>query len=305
MRTQFVWSEIRIGLRRNLTMTVAVVISVALSLALAGATLLLRDQVNSVQSYWSGRVELSVYFCSKGDALNPKFRNCASGAATKSDKEAVKAELAKTGLVQSITEQSAVEQLAEFRKQFSNSPLTPYTKLDAFGGALHIKLTDPRQYVVLTDLADAQAGVTYADDQSQVLKPLFKLLDGAQVIALVVMGIMLTVTLLLIVNTVRLSAFSRRRETGVMRLVGASNLSVQLPFIAEAAVAGAVGAVLASGLLALGRYLVIDRFLSPEVSLITFIGWRPVFEVMPLMLVLGVGISSVAAFLTLRRHLKV
>jgi cell division transport system permease protein len=305
MRAQFVISEIGIGLRRNLTMTIAVVISVALSLALAGAALLLRDQVNSMQGYWAGRVEVSVYFCSKDDVVNPKYKNCASGPATDAEKEAVKTELGKTRLVQKVTEQSAGDQLAEFKKEFPDSQLTPYTTLDAFGGALRIKLTDPKQYVAITELADGQPGVTYAEDQSQLLKPLFKLLNGAQVIALVVMGIMLSVTLLLIVNTVRVSAFSRKRETGIMRLVGASNFYVQMPFIAEAAVAATVGAILASGMLALGRYLLIDRFLSSEVTLVTFIGWQPVFEVMPLMLVLGVGMTSIAAFLTLRKYLKV
>lgn len=305
MRAQFVISEIGIGLRRNLTMTIAVVISVALSLALAGAAVLLRDQVNNLQGYWGSRVEVSVYFCSKDDVANPKFKNCASGPATQSQKDAVTGQLNKTRLVQKITEQTADQQLAEYKQEFPNSELTPYTNIDAFGGALRIKLTDPKQYVAITEMADGQPGVTYAEDQSQLLKPLFKLLNGAQVIALVVMLIMLSVTLLLIVNTVRVSAFSRKRETGIMRLVGASNFYVQMPFIAEAAVAATVGAILASGMLALGRYLLIDRFLSSEVKVITFIGWAPVFQVMPMMLVLGVGMTSIAAFLTLRKYLKV
>ncbi|MHA6761162.1 permease-like cell division protein FtsX [Streptacidiphilus sp. PAMC 29251] len=305
MRAQFVISEIGIGLRRNLTMTIAVVISVALSLSLAGAALLLRDQVNSMQQFWIGRVEVSVYFCAKDDVTNPQHKNCASGPATQSQIDAVKAQLAKDSIIEKIYTQTGDQQLAEYKQEYGKTGLAAYVNLDAFNGALRIKLKDPAQYVAVTDLVDGQPGVAYAEDQSELLKPLFKLLNGAQVVALVVMGIMLSVTMLLIVNTVRVSAFSRKRETGIMRLVGASNYYVQMPFIAEAAFAAVVGAILASGMLALGKYLLIDHFLRSQIKLITFIGWRPVFEVMPLMLVLGVGMASIAAFLTLRKYLKV
>jgi cell division transport system permease protein len=303
MRAQFVISEIGIGLRRNLTMTTAVVMSVAVSLALAGAALLLRDQVNLMQGYWSGRVEVTVYFCAKDDMASVK--NCAAGPATPSQIGSVQAQLEKTGLAQKIYTLTPDQELAEYKQESAKSAIIPWINTDAFGGALEVKLKDPQQYVAVTELVNGQPGVHNAEDQSQVLKPLFRLFNGAQVVALVVMGIMLAVTLLLIVNTVRVSAFSRRRETGIMRLVGASNLSVQMPFIAEAAFSAVAGTVLASGLLALGKYLLIDRFLGSQVKLITFIGWGAVFRVMPLMLVLGVGMSSVAAFLTLRKHQKV
>ncbi|MFC1418422.1 permease-like cell division protein FtsX [Streptacidiphilus cavernicola] len=305
MRAQFILAEIAVGLRRNLTMTVAVVISVALSLALAGAALLLRDQVGAMQGYWASRVEVSVYFCAKDDVANPKYKNCASGPATTDQIDTARQQLEKTGLVQKIYQLKPEDQLAEYKKEFANSPLLPYVNTDAFGGALEVKLKDSRQYVEITEQVSGMPGVTYGEDQSQVLKPLFRLLNGAQVVALVVMGIMLAVTLLLIVNTVRVSAFSRRRETGIMRLVGASNFYVQVPFIAEVVFAAVVGSVLASGLLALGKYLLIDRFLSSQVTLINFIGWGPVFRVMPLMLVIGIGLTSVAAFLTLRKYQKV
>ena len=303
MRAQFVISEIGIGLRRNLTMTTAVVMSVAVSLALAGAALLLRDQVNLMQGYWSGRVEVTVYFCAKDDMASVK--NCASGPATPSQISAVRTQLGKTGLTEKIYTLTPAQEIAAYKKADAKSAIIPWLSTDSLGGELDVKLKDPQQYAAVADLVNGQPGVHDVEDQSQVLKPLFRLLDGAQAVALVVMGIMLAVTLLLIVNTVRVSAFSRKRETGIMRLVGASNLSVQLPFIAEAAFSAVAGTVLASGLVALGKYLLIDRFLGSQVKLITFIGWDAVFRVMPLMLVLGVGMSSVAAFLTLRRHQKI
>ncbi|MFC1399684.1 MULTISPECIES: permease-like cell division protein FtsX [Streptacidiphilus] len=306
MRAQFVMSEIGIGLRRNLTMTIAVVVSVALSLALAGAALLLRDQVSTMKGYWDGKIEVSVYFCNKTDANQGSVnKNCSTGAATQNQIDSVQSQLEKTGLIEKIYTETPAQALAEYTKQDPNNPLLTSLTPDSMEYSLRIKLKDPQNYQIVTGLVGGQPGVMKVEDQSEVLKPLFNLLNGAQVVALVVMVIMLGVTLLLIVNTVRVSAFSRKRETGIMRLVGASNYYVQMPFIAEAAFAAVVGAVLASGMLAVGKYLLIDRFLKNQIQLINFIGWGPVFQVMPLMLVLGVGMSSIAAFLTLRKYLKV
>ncbi len=118
------------------------------------------------------------------------------------------------------------------------------------------------------------------------------------------MVLMLFVALLLIVNTVRVSAFSRRRETGIMRLVGASNFYVQMPFIAEAAFAALLGAVMASGLL-LGGHFFVHSWLADRVQFIHFIGLSSVLAVIPLLVVVGMGMAGIAAFFTLRKYLKV
>jgi cell division transport system permease protein len=320
MRTQFVMSEIGIGLRRNLTMTIAVVVSVALSLAMVGAALLLNAQVRDMRGYWGDKVEVSIFFCNKDDAglggatapgASPSTSgdgtasNCASGAATQTQMDTVRQQLQKTGLVEKFYTEDPTQAMAEFKTEDPKNPLIPSLTADSFEYSLRVKLTDPQKYTVVSGLVGGQPGVKEVQDQNEVLKPLFNLLNGAQIVAWIIMGVMAFVTVLLIVNTVRVSAFSRKRETGIMRLVGASNYYVQMPFIAEAAFAAVVGAVLASAMLAVGKYLIVDRFLSQQVKLITFIGWGPVFQVMPLMLLAGLGVSSLAAFLTLRKYLRV
>ncbi|MBF9072483.1 permease-like cell division protein FtsX [Streptacidiphilus fuscans] len=306
MRAQFVMSEIWIGLRRNLTMTIAVIVSVALSLTLAGAAMLLNSQVSQMKGYWGDKVEVSIYFCNKNDTTNlGKTPNCASGVATQAEINQVHANLDKNSLVETVYTETPQQALVNFKAQFPDSPLAPYITADAFNNALRVKLTNPQDYDQIAGLVAGQPGVASVDDQSAVLKPLFNLMDTGQWVAVVVMVVMLGVTLLLIVNTVRVSAFSRKRETGIMRLVGASNYYVQMPFIAEAAFAAVVGAVLASGMLAIGKYVLIDMVLKKQITLISFIGWGPVVQVMPLLLVIGVGMSSLAAFLTLQKYLKV
>jgi len=306
MRVQFVMSEIGVGLRRNLTMTIAVIVSVALSLALAGAAILLNTQVGTMRGYWNSRVEVSVFFCNKTDSENVKtYSECGSGVATAAQIAAVRQQLTSSGLVQQIYTETQAAALKEFKEESPSNPLLVNLTPDQLEYSLRVKLYDPQKYDTVTTMVAGLPGVSQVQDQSAVLKPLFNLLNGAQVVAWTIMAIMLGVTMLLVVNTVRVSAFSRKRETGIMRLVGASNFYVQMPFIAEAGFAAVVGAVLASGMLAIGKYLLVDQFLRKQISLINFIGWGPVFKVMPLILVIGVGMSSIAAFLTLRKYLRV
>ena len=306
MRAQFVMSEIGVGLRRNLTMTIAVIVSVALSLALAGAAILLNAQVGNMRGYWDSRVEVSVFFCNHTDATNVKvYPGCASGQATTAQIAAVRSQLQSSGLVQQIFTETQQQAFQNYKAESPNNPLLAGLTPDQMEYSLRVKLYDPQKYDQITSMVAGQPGVSLVQDQSEVLKPLFNLLNGAQVVAWTIMAIMLAVTMLLVVNTVRVSAFSRKRETGIMRLVGASNFYVQMPFIAEAAFAAVVGAVLASGMLAVGKYLLVDQFLSKQIALINFIGWGPVVKVMPLILVIGVGMSSIAAFLTLRKYLRV
>jgi cell division transport system permease protein len=121
------------------------------------------------------------------------------------------------------------------------------------------------------------------------------------------MALMLVVALMLIVNTVRVSAFSRRRETGIMRLVGASGFYIQAPFIAEAAVAGLIGGTVACGFLVIARYFIIDHGLdlSHKLNLINFIGWDAVLTKLPLILATSLLMPALAAFFALRKYLKV
>jgi cell division transport system permease protein len=149
--------------------------------------------------------------------------------------------------------------------------------------------------------------VQSVQDQKGILENLFGLLNGMNWAALAVMALMLVVALMLIVNTVRVSAFSRRRETGIMRLVGASSFYIQMPFIMEAAVAGLIGGFVACMMLLIGRYFIIDHglALSQKLNLINFIGWDAVLQKLPLVLAIGLLMPALAAFFALRKYLKV
>ncbi|MEU8778893.1 permease-like cell division protein FtsX [Streptomyces sp. NPDC048606] len=324
MRAQFVMSEIGVGLRRNLTMTFAVIISVALSLALFGGSLLMRDQVSAMKGFWYDKVNVTVYLCTKSDAIDAAAvpagspadgsaaasgsgRPCSKGAVTPEQKTGIEAELKKMRLVQTVMYESSDDAYMHYKERFGHTALASVVTPDQMPDSFRVKLTDPEKYEVITSAFTGRDGVQSVADQSQELDNLFALLSTLNWAALGIMLVMLIVALLLIVNTVRVSAFSRRRETGIMRLVGASGFYIQVPFIMEAAVAGLIGAGLACGMLGAGQYFVIDHGigLREKLELINFIGWDAVLAKLPLVLVIGLLMPSLAAFVALRKYLKV
>ncbi|MFS4095272.1 permease-like cell division protein FtsX [Streptomyces sp. AF1A] len=305
MRAQFVLSEIGVGLRRNLTMTFAVIVSVALSLALFGGSLLMSDQVSTMKGYWYDKVNVSIFLCNKHDAESDV--NCAKGAVTEDQKKQILHDLDAMPVVQKVTYESQDEAYKHYKEQFGNSPLAGSLTPDQMQESYRIKLKDPQKYQVIATAFNGRDGVQSVQDQKGILDNLFQLLNLMNRGALGVMALMLFVALLLIVNTVRVSAFSRRRETGIMRLVGASGFYIQAPFIAEAAVAGLIGGSLACVFLVVGRYFTIDHGmdLSHKLTLINFVGWDAVLTKLPLILATSVLMPSLAAFFALRKYLKV
>ncbi|MFJ8544552.1 permease-like cell division protein FtsX [Streptomyces sp. NPDC093586] len=305
MRAQFVLSEIGVGLRRNLTMTFAVIVSVALSLALFGGTLLMSDQVNSMKDYWYDKVNVTIYLCNKSDAKTDPA--CAKGAVTEDQKKQILADLKEMAVVDKVTYESQDEAYKHYKEQFGDSPLASSLTPDQLQESYRIKLKDAEKYQVIATAFNGRGGVQSVADQRGTLDNLFGLLNGMKWAARAVMALMLVVALMLIVNTVRVSAFSRRRETGIMRLVGASGFYIQAPFIMEAAVAGLIGGAVACGFLVATRYFIIDHgfALADKLALIDFIGWGPLLAKLPLILAIGLLMPALAAFFALRKYLKV
>ncbi|WP_066943410.1 permease-like cell division protein FtsX [Streptomyces lushanensis] len=305
MRAQFVLSEIGVGLRRNLTMTFAVIVSVALSLALFGGALLMRDQVSVMKDYWYDKVNVSIFLCNKNDAATaPK---CVKGAVTGEQKKQIETDLKKMDIVEKVHYETADEAYKHYKEKYGDSPIAGSITPDQMPESFRVKLEDPEKYKVVATAFAGRDGVESVQDQRDILQNLFDLMNGMNWVAIWVMLLMLVIALMLIVNTVRVSAFSRRRETGIMRLVGASSFYIQMPFIMEAAFAGLIGGTVACVMLLLGRYFLIDNglALAEKMQLVNFIGWDAVLAKLPLVLAIGLLMPAVAAFLALRKYLRV
>lgn len=304
MRAQFILSEVGIGLRRNLSMTVSVVLVTMVSLFFVGAGLLFQAQVSTMKDYWYDRVQVSVFLCgAESDAPS-----CAGGEVTQAQRDQVVADLTSPQLQPYVEEffyESKQEAYERFVDQFEDSALVDNVTPEQMPESYRIRLVDPEQYEVVSAVFRDRPGVEEVQDQRQLLDRFFSALNWATLLAALLAGLMLLSAVLLVATTIRLAAFSRRRETGIMRLVGASDFYIQLPFILEGAVAGLVGGVFATGgLIALKAFL-IDKSLRPAFRFTSFIGWDTVWQMVPVLVLVGILLASSASFVTLRRHLRV
>ncbi len=291
MRAQFVVSEMVNGLRRNIVMTVAVVITVAVSLGIFGAALLVRSQVNTMKDYWYDKVEVSIFL--KRDV-------------SEAQKAQLNEQLHAKPEVAEVFHESQEEAYQRFKEQFKDSPaLVDNVTADALPESFRVKLKDPKQFGVISSEFSNKPGVDNVLNQRALLDQFFKVLNGFRAFAFFLAAVMLVAAALLISNTIRVAAFSRRRETGIMRLVGASNLYIQLPFLLEGALAGLIGAVAAVIGLGVMKRLFVDNVLRPAFRFTAFIGWDSVVAVIPVLVLLGVGLSAAASFFTLRKYLRV
>ena len=300
MRAGFLLSEVRIGLRRNLTMTFAVVVTTAISLSLLGIGLLSNSQVNAMKDYWYDKIEVSVYLCG---SLS-ESPSCAGGVINDEQRLGIKSDLEALPVVQSVFYESKSEAYARFQERFKDSAIAQNVTADQLPESFRVKLKDPTQYAVVVSAFSGRPGVDVVQDQRSILEKFFKLLNVLRNGALLV-GLFSVLTAgLLISNTLRIAAFNRRRETGVMKLVGASSWSIQLPFLLEGIFSAFVGWIFATGLLA-GLKSVVDSKVAPLLTFTNFFGWNEVWIASAWLLLAGLGVSTIASALTLRRYLKV
>lgn len=302
MRARLILSEVAIGLRRNLTMTVALVITFAVSLSLFGMALMVRSQVDTMKDYWYDKVQVSIFLCTKSSDTP----SCSAGAVTEAQRDQIRSDLESLKpLVEEVFYESSAEAYQRFQEQFKDSPIAANASKDALPESFRVKLSDPTQYAVIASAFAGRPGVDNVVDQRQLLDRFFQVLGGLQVGALMIALAMIVVTALLIANTMRVAAFSRRRETSIMRLVGANGFYIQVPFLLEAAIGAAIGAVIAGGVLVAFYKFVVDNVLRKTFTFTAFIGWDTVVAILPVLLITGVGLAAVTALLTLRRYLRV
>jgi cell division transport system permease protein len=303
VRLQFVLTEVLQGLRRNLTMVVSVVLVTFVSLTFVGSAALLQTQVDKLKGDWYDLVEVSVFLCPKGSTAP----TCAAGEATQEQMDAVR-EVIDTELGD-VVAQVYLETKADAFEAFSERYPDGYqgTQLteDDMQASFRLKLVDPEQYEVVADVLTGREGVEVVEDQRAIFQPLFLALNRASLLAAGLAGVMLLAAVLLITTTIRLSAMSRRRETGIMRLVGASNLFVQLPFLLEGAIAAVVGALLAVGGLWLGVKYFITDWLQESVNWVAYVTVGDVLRVAPLLIGIAVGLAVVSSVVTLNRYTRV
>ncbi len=303
MRAQFVFGEVWVGLRRNLTMTAALVVVVAISLSLLGTGLLFVKQVDHTRNLWQSKVQLSVYLCDS----NPLSAGCVqNGPATAAERAQIYSTL--MSLKNEVTSAKYLTQAqdyAQFRQEFSDDQvLLSYTTQQDIPASFEVKLKNAQaDAAAVTAAVSRMRGVDSVGNDSLILSKFYRLLNGARDAVIVVAIILIIAAILLVANTIRLSAFNRRRETAIMRLVGASNFYVQLPFLVEGMIAGLFGWLVAVGLLVGARTGLdgLQQYFTFPVQLSTL----DLVEVVVITMFIALVLCGATSFLTLRRYLRV
>jgi cell division transport system permease protein len=305
MRLGLVLSEAGQGLRRNISMVISVILVTFISLTFVGAAILLQMQIGQMKGYWYDRAQVAVYLCTSTDTGG----NCAQSEATADQIATVKKQIDSSTLKPYIKKydfETHKEAYANFKKQFADSPLASFTTPDMLNESFRINLKDPNQAAILIDSIQGLAGVQDVEDQRGYLDQIFAVLNAASFTAIGLASLMLVAAVLLIATTIRLSAFSRRREIGIMRLVGASNRFIQTPFILEGVFAALIGSVLAGGaIVAIVQFFVKGYLGTTLGSTTTLVGTADAWVVVPILIALGAVLASLSAGAAISRYLKV
>ncbi len=305
MRLGLILGEVASGLRRNVSMVISVVLVTFISLTFVGAAILLQLQIGQMKGYWYDRAQVAIYMCTEVDTTG----NCTQAAATQDQIDAVEAQLTSAALspyVEKFEFETHEQAYANFQAQFADSPIAGFVTPETLNESFRVNLVDPTNADILIESLSGAPGVQNVEDQRGYLDQIFAVLNAASYTAIGVAALMLVAAVLLIATTIRLSAFSRRRELGIMRLVGASNRFIQTPFILEGVFAALIGSVLAGiAIVAIVQFFVQGYLSTTLQSTTTLVGLSDALVVVPILVVVGAALAAASAGVAISRYLKV
>ncbi|CAB4877133.1 unannotated protein [freshwater metagenome] len=300
MRASFIFSEVFTGLRRNITMTIAMILTTAISLGLFGGGLLVVQMAGKTQQIFLDRVEVQIFLT---DDISATDADCAQEtcATLRSDLENTPSVVS----VQYLNREDAVKDATE--RVFKDQPeLAELVSADSFPASFKVRLSDPERFGVINDNFENRPGVQSVLNQRDLVERLFSVLNGVRNAAFAIATVQAIAAILLIANMVQIAAFTRRTEVGIMRLVGATRWYTQLPFLLEAVVAALVGLALAIAGLFTAKNMFIDDVLSDvyQANILARISNSDVLLVSPFLALVGVGMAAVTAYITLRLYVR-
>lgn len=296
--------EVRQSLRRNASMVISVVLVTFISLTFVGAAALLQMQIGQMKTYWYDRAQVAVYLCTD---VSPEAI-CPQGEVSADELTAIEVKLKSPTLSAYIEKyyfENHEQAYANFQEQFKGNSVAQYVKADQLNETFWVNLKDPNQSQIIAESMNGVSGVEEVRDQRSYLDQIFSILNAASIAAIAVAGLMLFSAALLISTTIRLSAFSRRRELGIMRLVGASNFYIQLPFILEGVVAATIGSLLAGGAVVGIVQFFVQGYLAERMPFTNLVSLGDGLLIVPMLVGAGILLAAAASGLAIRRYLRI
>jgi len=293
------WSSFR----RNWVMNLVAVTIIYVSLMLVGAFFLTSSVLNTIVSSFEAKVSIQVFL---------------KDAAVPADVTALQNDIQKMANVKSISYVTKDQALARFKERTKNSPqLVEQLRGNPLPASIEVGLVDPRQVqsvvnTIVKDPNTAKVVKNSADPLASdirygqnVVDNLFKATGIVRIFAAAFLILLLVVSLVLIGNTIRLAIFGRRREIGIMRLVGASNWFIRTPFLLEGVLQALIGSILAILTLIAAQAVIVPWLQENLKFLPVTIGGATVAQLAGLLIFSGIIIGLVGSGTAVRRYLKV
>lgn len=302
MQLRHIFSELGQGLRRNLSMHLAVILTLFVSLTLVGMGVLFNQQATRAADQWGNQLQITVWLCQDDDD-SPRCTAEVSDA----QKDAIAAVVQDNPEVESFrfeTKEQAFEKLKQLLPERFEGPDSPVTAQD-LRQSVWITLKNPEKSEGIISAVSGLDGVESVRDLRSVIAPIIGSINLIQAAALGTAVFLVVAALLLVANTIRLAAFARRREIGIMRLVGASSLYITLPFLLEALVTAVVSVALASGALYAFMVFGIEARASDKLTFIPWIGMHEFGIAVAVIGVLGPLLTLLPTLVLTRKYLKV
>lgn len=303
MQLRYVFSELGQGLRRNLSMHIAVILTLFVSLTLVGLGVLLNQQADKAAQQWGSELQITAFLCKSNDD-NPSCTGEVTDAQKAAIAKVVEANPEVAGSYTESKEQAFAKVKTLLGPEKFDGP-NPAATADDMPESVWITLKNPEEYDGIKSALVGQNGVSRIQDLHEVLKPIYGSIKALQWGALGTAAFLVFAALLLVGNTIRLAAFARRREIGIMRLVGASTLYIALPFLLEALVTAFIGVVLAAGGLGAFMYFGVHQRIEGKLNFIPWVGLPEYGVAVIAIAILGPILTLLPTLVLTRKYLKV
>jgi cell division transport system permease protein len=293
VRLNYFLSETAVNLKRNLLMTIAAISTVAISLLLLGGAQILQLVVANVTSNWEGKVEVSVFLRSD---------------VTEGELDSLRSDLAGMPEIDTFTYVSKAQAYEDFKKIYADQPeLYEVLPKDSLPASFRISLVDASDAEEVAARVEGSPGIEDVNFGGDIIRRLLQVNTLLRAVTLGMSAVLMVAAAALIANTIRLAIFARREEISIMKLVGATNWFIRIPFMFEGVFAALTGAIVSSIVLLGANELFFSKmgefllFLGPVFS---FSAWE-IVKVLLVLIVGGVAVGLFGSVLALRRFLEV
>lgn len=291
LRGGYFFSEALSNLRRSPLMAIAAVEIVLVSLLLLGLLMVGGQLVDQFTFGFEKQVEVNVFL---QEEVTPEQTK---------DLQTTILAMPEVKTVNYISKDQAYK---EYQELYKESPeLVEAVSPDALPASFRIQMHSAKSAEAVAARLEGQPGVDKAEFGGDAIRRALKVTGFLRLVVLGLTLVFLGSATALIASTIRLAIYARRREIAIMRLVGASNWFIRMPFVFEGMLEGLIGAMIATGLIVIIKVAALDNAQQSIAFLPITVGWGVILRIFAWLAGLGVAVGALGSAVGLRRFLEV